>query len=66
MDRIWTDEDRKRQAEVIKKNQIWLKSTGPKTQEGKDKSKMNALKHGVRSEYITLKFRYFDFTSKEY
>ena len=66
MKRIWTDEDRERQARVIREHQIWLKSSGPKTQEGKNKSKMNALKHGVRSEYITLKFRCFDPTNKEY
>src|SRR5579883_1143161 len=30
------------------------KSTGPKTQEGKDRSRQNALKHGLRAEVIPL------------
>src|SRR5579883_370784 len=30
------------------------KSTGPKTQEGKDRSRCNALKHGLRAEVIPL------------
>jgi len=48
MPRIWTEQDRQRQADVIRRDQIWRASTGPKTQEGKDKSKMNAFKHGTR------------------
>src|SRR5919106_1790248 len=31
-----------------------LKSTGPKTPEGKDAVRLNALKHGLRSEEILL------------
>src|SRR5579883_1190634 len=30
------------------------KSTGPKTQEGKDRSRRNALKHGLRAEVVAL------------
>lgn len=31
-----------------------LKSTGPKTEEGKSRSSMNALKHGLRSESLAV------------
>ncbi len=37
-------EFRQMQRERIYKTKPWLKSTGPKTVEGKEKSKMNALK----------------------
>lgn len=32
----------------------WEMSTGPKTDAGKDISKMNAFKHGARSELTSL------------
>src|SRR5579883_188193 len=38
--------------EINRKNA--QKSTGPKTQEGKDRSRCNALKHGLRAEVIPL------------
>ena len=31
-----------------------LKSTGPRTQAGKDRSKMNAVTHGCRAETLVL------------
>ena len=31
----------------------WLKSTGPRTEEGKAKSSQNAFKHGRRSRVMT-------------
>src|SRR5690349_12761954 len=31
------------------KNKPWLRSTGPRTAAGKDRSKLNATKHGERS-----------------
>ena len=40
----WDDESRQRQREEIMKRKPWIKSTGPKTAEGKSRSKMNALK----------------------
>ena len=40
----WDDESKQRQREVIMKRKPWLKSTGAKTVEGKERSKMNALK----------------------
>jgi len=46
----WTEERRKRQSELIKSWQPWAKSTGPKTDEGKTKSSLNALKHGLRAK----------------
>ena len=49
MTKGWTEERRRKQAETIRKNKPWLKSTGPKTQKGKDTSSLNALKHGDNS-----------------
>ena len=43
---IWTPEKRLEQARVLRGRQIWLKSTGPRTAEGKAKSSMNACKPG--------------------
>lgn len=45
----WTDEARAKQAERIKEWKPWLKSTGPRTEEGKFVSSMNALKTGAHS-----------------
>lgn len=43
----WTEERRIKQAEAIKNWQPWQHSTGAKTKEGKETSKMNAFKHGA-------------------
>ena len=43
----WTDEARAKQAEMISKSKPWLKSTGPRTEQGKRISSMNARKSGV-------------------
>lgn len=43
----WTDEARAKQAERIRKSKPWLKSTGPRTEQGKRVSRMNARKAGV-------------------
>lgn len=45
----WTQERRARQAEAIKRWRPWECSTGPKSDEGKDVSSQNRLKHGMRS-----------------
>lgn len=50
MSKGWTEERRKKQAETIRKNRPWEKSTGPKTAKGKKRSSYNALKHGGRSQ----------------
>lgn len=46
MARQWTEEERRKQSEAIKRWKPWKKSTGPRTKEGKEESKMNAFKHG--------------------
>ena len=38
----WTEERRARQREIIQQTKPWLKSTGPRTQEGKAVSSQNA------------------------
>ena len=45
----WTPERRKRQAEMIKNWRPWEQSTGPKSKDGIEASKMNAQKHGAYS-----------------
>lgn len=45
----WTPERRARQAAAIKRWKPWEKSTGPKTDDGKHASSLNAVKHGLRS-----------------
>lgn len=45
----WTAERRAKQAENMKKTKPWLQTTGPRTADGKDAIKNNALKHGGRS-----------------
>lgn len=49
MARNWTPEERRKQAEAIRRWQPWKHSTGPKTPEGKAAMPTNALKHGFRS-----------------
>jgi hypothetical protein len=44
----WSPERRARQAALIRRWQPWQRSTGPKTEAGKARCSMNALKHGCR------------------
>ena len=44
----WTPEARLKQAKRIRQWSPWSKSTGPRTLEGKNRSKTNAWKGGVR------------------
>jgi hypothetical protein len=45
----WTLERRAAQRARMKAQKPWLKTTGPKTPEGKAAVSQNALKHGYRS-----------------
>ena len=48
MTKQWTEERRKAQAERYRNNRPWKHSTGPKSEEGKARSSLNAFKHGDR------------------
>lgn len=45
----WSPERRARQSAMMHANQIWLKSTGPKTKAGKARSSQNALKPWLKN-----------------
>lgn len=46
MGRIWTDDDRLKQAERIRNQKPWLKSTWPRSISSKRASSLNTYKHG--------------------
>jgi hypothetical protein len=48
--RKWTEKERKRQACIARRKRPWKASTGPKTVQGKERSKMNAWKTGTYTE----------------
>ncbi len=47
MARNWTEKERKKQAAIARRDHPWQKSTGPKTDPGKEAVKTNAIKHGL-------------------
>jgi hypothetical protein len=53
----WSPERRAKQAELIRTSKPWLKSTGPRTEEGKARAAPNALKHGFRSRAFIERVR---------
>lgn len=53
----WSPERRAKQAEIIRSSKPWLKSTGPRTAEGKARTASNALKHGFRSRAYIERIR---------
>ena len=46
---VWTEERRRAQAERARAQKPWLKSTGPRSVEGKKIASRNSYKHGLRS-----------------
>lgn len=50
----WTPERRKRQAELIRQWAPWAKSTGPKSQEGKERVARNSWRGGHRQQLREL------------
>lgn len=50
----WTTERRQRQAELIRTWQPWVKSTGPRSLEGKERVAANAWRGGHRAQLREL------------
>lgn len=46
----WTPEARAVQAARMREQQSWIKSTGPKTEDGKTRAAQNSFKHGLDSK----------------
>ncbi len=57
--RKWTDEERAAQALKIRQQKPWKHASGARMQEGKEKSRMNALKHGIYSAETKAIYAYF-------
>lgn len=58
----WSLEARERQRQQIQKWKPWEHSTGAKTPEGKERSKKNAFKHGLRSQEMIDSITFFSIT----
>lgn len=54
MTNAWTPERRARQAEAIRRWKPWEQSTGPRTDEGKARAKMNGYRGGTWRELREL------------
>ncbi len=48
----WTPERREKMAKLIQERKPWQKSTGPATEEGKARAKLNGLKPKRKSEAV--------------
>ena len=59
MDKGWTEERRKKQAEAIRKWKPWEKSTGSRTEAGKERTRLNACRHRPVAE-VEMLMRYRD------
>ena len=67
MGRVWTIEEREKQADRIRSQKPWLKSTGPRTACGKLAASRNATRHGGYSaefkmicQYLRMQKHYID------
>ncbi len=52
--RRWTEEQKHRQAELIRQWAPWTQSTGPQSVNGKRKASRNAYRGGMRAEVRAL------------
>lgn len=57
--RKWNELEKLKQSELIRQTKPWEFSTGPKTQTGKERSKMNAFKHGACNSEIRSIIHHF-------
>jgi hypothetical protein len=48
----WTPARRARYRRMMMRRQPWLVSTGPRTAQGKRRSRLNARRHGLRSRVL--------------
>ncbi len=49
--RKWTEDERRKQSELLRRVKPWEKSTGPRTAAGKMRCRDNGMKHGFRSRH---------------
>ena len=64
--RVWTPAQRLEQSRNLRERKIWLKSTGPKTDEGKQASSRNARKSGYVERLEMKKIMRYLRTQKSY